>query len=365
LNVWQLIVLTAAPAFVISLAGGALVRRLALKIGFVDHPNERKLHAEPMPLGGGIAILLGVLLPILVGVAAVVWQWPIVPDWMYQHIEGVLSRRPKLLGVLLGAAALHVLGLADDARQLSAWLKLLAQFAVAAVVVIGFDVRLNFFIPILPVTWAVTILWLVVITNAFNFLDNADGLSAGVALICASVCLAVAAAGGQVFVTAFWAVLAGSLVGFLVHNFPPARLFMGDGGSLPVGWLLGVGTVLTTYYYQTDPADQPIAAMAPLIIMAVPLYDFVSVLYLRHRSGQRLMAGDRRHFSHRLLRRGFTVRSMVLTIYLATACTACGAIVLQAVHLPYAVLVFVQTGCIVAIIAILEHWEGHGLRPAD
>jgi len=361
LNIWQLLILTALPAFVISLLVGYLMRRVAPKIGFVDSPGSRKIHQQSMPLGGGVAIMAGLVLTLLVGLLIAYghfkgwFAFAFLPDWLQVHFAGIMRRGPQMLGILLAALVLHVVGLADDVRDLSPWFKLIFQFAAAAFVVILLGVRLSFFIPSATLACIITILWIVTITNAFNFLDNADGLSAGMALICTVVCLAIAATGKQVFVPALWAVVAGSLAGFLVHNFPPARIFMGDAGSLPIGFLLAVGTILTTYYYQADPQSRKVAAITPLIIMAIPLYDFMSVMIIRYKQGRSLFVGDKSHFSHRLLEQDFSPRSMVLTIYLATACTACGAIVLHRVTVPYAVLIFAQTLCIVAIIAILEH----------
>lgn len=361
MKIWYLLIATALPAFIISLFTGYLMRRIAPRIGFVDSPGGRKSHDRPMPLGGGVAIMAGVVLVLLAGFLVAYLQFKgvfslhLAPEWIEVHFKGITRRGPQMLGILLGATALHVVGILDDVYDVSPWIKLICQFTVAAFVVVVLNVKLTFFIQWDILAYAITILWIVTITNAFNFLDNADGLSAGMALICAVVCLVVAASGKQIFVPVMWAVIAGSLAGFLVHNFPPARIFMGDAGSLPVGFLLAVGSILTTYYYQKDAQNQPVAAITPLIIMAIPLYDFLSVLHMRYTQGRRLWVGDKSHFSHRLLERGFSPRSMVLTIYLATACTACGAIVLRHVALPCALLIFAQTLCIIAIIALLEY----------
>jgi len=201
---------------------------------------------------------------------------------------------------------------------------------------------------------AATVVWLVLITNAFNFLDNMDGLSAGVGAIAAVILGAAAAATGQVFVPVTAFVVAGALIGFLVFNFAPASIFMGDSGSLVTGYMLGVLTVLTTFF---DPVQQrtPFGVLVPVVVLAVPLYDVGSVCWHRRRAGRSLFIADRGHFSHRLVQRGMSPRSAVLTIYLATAATAMPALLLPNAGGGSAALLLAQCGCVVAIIAVLEH----------
>lgn len=342
-----------------------LMRWLGPRLGYIDRPggHEGKGHAAPMPIGGGVGMVAAIILVIVGALAAVLagyYREFSAFEWLDLHRPGVILRAHQIAGVLLGAIILHVLGLFDDVKDLGPWQKLIIQFAAAALVVIGFDVRIYLFVPIPAIGAVISIFWIVVITNAFNFLDNVDGLSAGVALICTLVLLVIAATAGQVFVAAYLACLAGALMGFLIHNFPPARLYQGDAGSLPIGFLLAVGSILTTYYHEQSPTQAKTSAFIPLVVMAIPLYDFVSVVVLRWLSGASPFAGDRRHFSHRLLGRGLTVRQAVLTIYLACIGTAMAAIVLRAVSWPYAVLLFVQAVCVVAMIAILEYQPKNG-----
>jgi len=152
-------------------------------------------------------------------------------------------------------------------------------------------------------------------------------------------------------------VLSGALCGFLLFNFHPARIFMGDAGSLVVGYTLGVLTVLTTYY---DPAQglTPLGVVVPLVVLAVPLYDMISVVIHRVRLGLSPLRGDRRHFSHRLVAKGMSTRGAVLTIYLATAATGLSAVVLPRVDWPSAALLLGQCLCVVVMIAVLEHMPG-------
>lgn len=335
------------------------MRRWALANGFVDQPGERKIHDQPIALGGGIAIFWAVILPIAGAViAAILFHRFEIPSWLPQtlaaHIDG-LVRRSRMAGVLVVATAvLHITGLIDDRKHLGPWIKLTIQFAVALFITTVGPIRFSLFISNPFVTTGLSVLWIVVIVNAFNFLDNMDGLSAGLGIICSAIILSAALAGGQVFVSSLLVLLIGSLLGFLLFNFAPAKLFMGDGGSLPVGMLIAVATIQTTYYHEGAETNSWYSAFIPLVALAVPLYDFISVTLLRTRQGKSPFVGDKQHFSHRLVGRGMSTRQAVLTIYLATACTGLGATFLHQVSPVGAILIFIQTLLIVLIIAILE-----------
>lgn len=283
-----IILLLAGPTAIASFLICWIMRYLSPALGYLDRPAGHKAHGKPTPLGGGLAIMIPMILAIAGGLLVILLRYHesiASLDWLANHRPGIILRSHQVGGVLLAGLILHVLGLFDDVKDLGPWIKLIFQTAAAGLVVIGFGVRLHLFVPIAPLSIATTIIWIVVITNAFNFLDNADGLCAGVALICTAVLLAVAVSGGQVFVSAYLACFAGVLVGFLVHNFPPARIFLGDAGSLPIGFFLAVGSILTIYYHQQDPSQTKTAVLIPLVVMAIPLYDFVSVVYLRYRRG--------------------------------------------------------------------------------
>ena len=355
--IWA-VVAAISLAFVLSATGTFFSRGLALRLGMLDKPSGHKAHHTPTPLLGGSAIFAAVSLPIVAAsLLAIIWNAGGAPPWLREtlgrHIPGAASKAPLALGILAGATVLHVMGLIDDRRAMGPWIKLTLQFLVAAWAVVFCDVRvLRLAGP--TVSCTVSILWLVTITNAFNFLDNMDGLSAGVAAICAAALLAAAASLGQLFVAAWLCLLLGALLGFLPFNFSPASSYMGDAGSLVIGFLLGVLSCLTSYV-QPDRGFTVYGVLAPLVLMAVPLYDVISVIVLRLRAGHNPTSGDRRHFSHRLLRRGMGPRTAVLTVYLCTAATAIAASLLPHVStwVP-AILIFVQTGIIVMVIALLE-----------
>ena len=338
-----------------------LIRRWALRRGFVDQPGgHHTTHTEPIALGGGIVIFWITILPIAI-VAALVWWWQahgipgFLPQTLAIHIPGLASRTELALTLVVAAGLLHIMGLMDDKHHLGPKLKLAVQLTAAILLAGVGGVRFDFFIPNVWLTTILSVLWIVVIINAFNFLDNMDGLSAGVAVICAAMTLGAAWNSGQVFVSGLLIILIGTLCGFLVFNFAPAKIFMGDAGSLLVGLLLATATIRTTYYQQNSSEAAWYNTLMPLIVLAVPLYDFLSVTTLRLLQGKSLFIGDKQHFSHRLVSRGMTRRQAVLTIYLATACTGLGATVLHQLSSTAVILVFVQTLLILLIIAILEH----------
>ena len=269
-------------------------------------------------------------------------------------MPGMAQHLPALITLIAAAAALHIMGLIDDSKHLGPIIKLIIQFAVAlALTTIG-EIRFGLFINNPIITTILSTFWIVTIINAFNFLDNMDGLSAGIATICAAMILSAALQGQQVFVSALLILLIGSLLGFLVFNFAPARIFMGDAGSLVVGMLIAVATIRTTYYHESSPSGNWFAALMPLIVLAVPLYDSISVTIIRLLQGRSPFVGDKQHFSHRLVKKGMTDRQAVLTIYLATACTGLGAVILPTVPPTGAILIAIQTILIILIIAILE-----------
>lgn len=360
-NMTTLAMVSLAVSATVTLAATGLIRQWSRRIGFVDHPAGHKAHAAPVALGGGIAIFVGIALPVVAGAIVVTLLDPQrPPDWLPQpllvNFAGLRDRVPLLLAILGCAGALHIVGLIDDRRALGPMPKLIVQVVVAVVTVWLMGIRAVEMLPT-PLSIAATVVWIVLITNAFNFLDNMDGLSAGVGAVAALIFGVASIQAGQVFVPTLSFLIAGSLIGFLCFNFAPASVFMGDAGSLVIGYLLSVVTILTTYH---DPEMKlkPLGVIVPLMVLAVPLYDVTSVVTHRLRLGESPFRGDRRHFSHRLVNRGLSPRGAVLTIYLATAATGLPAIALARVDWTTAILLLIQCACVVVMIAILEHAPG-------
>ena len=334
-----------------------LAMRVARYLEFVDQPGLHKSHDEVTPYGGGTAIFLAGWLPtlLILLLAAVIpeaWfqQW--LGEGIAPYVSGLRSRGLPTLVILFGGVALHLLGLWDDVQPLGPWIKLGIMAGVALLVSTFGGVRmLEMFGPLASILC--TTMWIIVITNAMNFLDNMDGLSAGVASICTIFLIVCGLLAGQVFVPGLAAIFLGAMLGFLIFNFYPAKIFMGDAGSLLVGYMLAVVSVLTSYY--DSGTGHPAWALAiPLVVLAVPLYDFTSVVIIRLLEGRNPLQGDQRHFSHRLVDRGLSRPSAVLTIYLATAATGLGATLLPGADLRQSLTVFCMTLMVLLIIAILE-----------
>ncbi|AQT67659.1 putative undecaprenyl-phosphate N-acetylglucosaminyl 1-phosphate transferase [Anaerohalosphaera lusitana] len=344
--------------FLVSAGGTVLVRRGAVRRDFVARPVADRYHRTIIPLGGGIAIFWTMALLLGGGLAVTAWAEvlgleKILGEGLMVHREGFLDTA-GVLGVVLGCAAvLHVMGLVDDVKGLGWGVKLGVQFAAAFAAAYFGDVRVELFIESRVVTAGLSAFWIVLIINAFNFLDNMDGLSAGIAFIATGVLLVAAVYSEQFFVGALAIAFMGALGGFLWHNFPPAKIFMGDAGSLVVGFFVATLTLKTTYYHE-ETGGGLYAVFMPLVVMAVPLYDFISVTVLRISQGKSPFVGDTQHFSHRLKRRGLSDVQTAGTLYLATLCTGIGAIFLWQVDIAGAVLIFAQTVMILAIIAIME-----------
>lgn len=341
-------------AIIVSAVLTAVIKKIALKTGFAAHPRQDRLHKEIIPLGGGAAIFATIALFCLAAI--------ILPGILPQRFTGDIGdylkdfagKTQELIIIIACSAVLFGLGLWDDIKNLGPGTKLIVQFAAAFIAAYFADVRVELFIESRIITSIMSAFWIVLIINVFNFLDNMDGASAGIALIASIILFFTAVLSGQIFVAGFALIFAGTLAGFLVFNFFPASIFMGDAGSLVVGFFVALLSLRTTYYQHTETAGRWYVVLMPLVIMALPLYDFISVTALRIGQGKSPFVGDTQHFSHRLKNRGLTEVQTVLTLYLATLATGLGAIILKIVNSAYGLLVFVQTVLVLAIIAILE-----------
>jgi len=355
-----------ALAFVTSALLSRLVRGTARRLDFVDRPAERKIHIKPVALGGGVAVFLATGAIVAGGVAlALLWDRSGSPAWLprvvQQHIPAIVARSGLAFYVLGGGAVLLLLGLIDDVWQLSPWTRLAVQVIVASVLCLASDeLRVTAFVGVGWVTFVYTVAWIVGITNAFNLLDNMDGLSAGVAVIASSVFLVVALLTQQYFLAAMLLVFAGSLLGFLLFNFPPATLFMGDAGSMFVGYMLSVLTILFTFYMPGRNQNPVGSVLMPLVILAVPLYDTISVVAIRLAAGKPIFGADKNHFSHRLVVLGMDRRAAVLTIYLVTLCTGLLAPLLLRLDNVMSLVVFVNLAVMLALVWLLEHTGRRG-----
>ncbi|WP_298818547.1 MraY family glycosyltransferase [Chloroflexus sp.] len=300
------LILIAALTF--SILATPIARRAALRSGFIAVPRARDSHATPIPLLGGAAIYAAFVAALL--------------------LFGDLAHIRELVGILLGATIVSLFGLADDQWGMPALIKLGGQMLAATVLLLG-GTQVQLF-PWPMVNWAITLLWLVIITNAINFLDNMDGLSGGVATIAAAFFLLLAAMNQprQVLVGAMAAALIGACVGFLRYNFNPASIFMGDTGSLFIGFILAALAIKLRFMENT-----PIVTwMVPVCVLGLPLFDTALVIVSRLRRGVNpFTTAGKDHVSHRLHALGMTKREAVLTCYLlAGASGLIGVYVTQA-----------------------------------
>ncbi len=331
------------------------VMRLARRRGFLDFPGPRKIHGEPVPYGGGMAVAAGLLLTLLGGVLAAHLHlrhgwFPSLPEAATIAARAVSGRFPVLLVYALGSLVILTLGLADDRHRLSAGHKLAVQAVVAAGVALGGE-RLELFgLGAVP-SVIVTTLWILAVTNAFNLLDHMDGLCGGVAAICATGFLAVALQTDQFLIAAAAACLLGSCAGFLLYNLPPARIFLGDAGSLFIGFWLACLTVSFTFYQAPYPLY---TYFVPLAVLAVPLFDTAAVVAIRLLRRKPLFEGDTNHLAHRLTALGMSRRLAVLAVYALTLCAVLSAVLLYHVTQGGALIVLGQLLLTFGIITILE-----------
>ncbi len=277
-------------ALLFSVVATPVARRLALATGIVDPPSHRKLHQEPTPLLGGAAIYASFIVALL--------------------IYGGRAEVRQMIGIVVGATSVSIMGVIDDARGLRPSLKLLGQLLASIVVVVsGLQVHI-FHSQVVDV--AVTMLWIAVITNALNLLDNMDGLSGGLAAIAAAHFLLLAALNGQFLVGALSAALLGACIGFLRYNFNPASIFRGDTGSLFIGFILA-SVAIKLRFANT----YVVTWMVPPVVLLLPLFDTTLVVVSRLRRGLNpLTTPGKDHLSHRLVALGMTRREAVLVCWL-------------------------------------------------
>jgi UDP-GlcNAc:undecaprenyl-phosphate GlcNAc-1-phosphate transferase len=281
-------------ALAITTACTPILLRVAPRIGLTDHPGRRKVHTRAVPRVGGIAMAAGILIPLA-----------LVPQLT-----------PPVVGLLAGLLVLLVFGVWDDRVDLDYRLKFLGQFlAVGLCMSIG-GVRIEsltldapLHLP-LALSWALTFVFLVGVTNAVNLSDGLDGLAGGLAFLCLCAIAVLAAATGNWTVTTIALIESGAILGFLRFNTHPARIFMGDGGSQMLGFSIGVLAILAT-----QGESSVLSASLPLLLLGLPIFDTLTVIVRRLAAGQSPFVSDRNHLHHRLLELGFAHREAVVVIY--------------------------------------------------
>lgn len=299
------LVLIFASALILVLGATPIVRRIAGRLGMVDRPDARRVHLSPVPLLGGIAIYAGFIVALLL----------FGEGWVVS----------QAISILVGATIVSFLGIWDDRWGVRPVMKLLGQ-AIAAGIVILSGVQVSF-LPNQALNLFITFLWMLGITNALNLLDNMDGLSGGVGAVAAAFFLLLAALNGQYLVASLSAALLGVCVGFLVYNFNPASIFMGDAGSMFLGFVLAaVGIKLR---FPNHP--NVITWMIPVVVLGLPIFDTTLIVVSRLRRGiNPLTNPGKDHVSHRLVSLGLSQRQAVILLY--GVCCALGLVGLLIMH---------------------------------
>jgi UDP-GlcNAc:undecaprenyl-phosphate/decaprenyl-phosphate GlcNAc-1-phosphate transferase len=329
-------------AFLIALVGSLLltvpVRALAIRVGMVDAPGPRKVHLTPIPLLGGLAIYAGVMLAILV-----VFDGP---------------ARQQSFGIVTGATLVAAVGFMDDRGWLHHQVKLFVAMPVAAILLLATGVRANVFETLIGGTsgyWvdaALTIVWVVGITASFSILDHMDGLCAGVAAMASIFFVMLAYLNGQTVVTTLAAATLGAAAGFLRWNFKPAKIFMGDGGAMFLGFLMATLALKLRFEHGTALAGW----LAPVLILSATIFDTTLVTISRSRRGLLpFTTPGKDHSAHRLANLGLGQRGAVLSMYLAGAvCGSAGVLVTYLSTAQAAVVGAVVLAAMLVAIAWLE-----------
>ncbi len=304
------------------------IKKLAFKIGAVDKPDNRKVHKRIMPRLGGLAIYVAFVIGC---VASMEVTWDI-------------------FGILLGGTLIVALGVADDVYQLPAKVKLLGQ-VVAACVLVAFDIRIEwvnnplggyFYLDMLSIPF--TIFWIISFTNVVNLIDGLDGLAAGVSAIASLTIILVAIQMGYFHVAILTAALAGAIIGFIRYNFNPATIFMGDTGSMFLGYMLAAISI-----YGAVKTAATIALIVPAIALGLPILDTAFAIMRRYANGRPIFQPDKGHLHHRLLDKGMSHKEAVLFMYGITAVLCIGAVLWAEMDGFYAALIIAVIMTAVAV----------------
>ncbi|MCP4838969.1 MAG: undecaprenyl/decaprenyl-phosphate alpha-N-acetylglucosaminyl 1-phosphate transferase [Planctomycetes bacterium] len=363
------VLLLLPAAFLVGLALTAVLCRVGRRMETLDTPGGAGTLKElrDVPNIGGIAIAWP-LIAALLGTALLVMLLPQMLTSLVPATEPWMSRlqgtAPTAIAFAASLLVLHVAGVFDDRRELGPWTKLGIQVVVTGVLAAVFDIRLLQQldgVAGIGITFSViaSVIWMVAIINAMNFLDNMDGLTAGVTVVAGGLLLVTAVLSEQWFVAGTLAVLVGSTAGFLVFNLPPAKIFMGDGGSMVIGLALAVLTIRTTYVESTASSGGVIGTawygvLMPLAVLAIPLYDLVSVTWIRLRQGRSPFAGDHQHFSHRLVELGLSPRRAVFVIWCLSAVTGIVGMLLPSLVPWQAAMAGSLVVLVMVVLAVLE-----------
>jgi len=330
------------------------------QLGLLDYPAEIKLHKKPMPFLGGVGVFLSFWLVIFIGILGAYFFKTQAPPAAFSVniLSGILSVVPKVLGIFLGSVVILVVGLYDDKFRWSPLRKFAGQVA-AVLILMSTGLTINFLSPLGLVGGLITFFWILLIINAFNFIDSLDGHCAGIALISAVVFFWITQIIHQPLVGFLLIALAGALMGFFPHNFKPAKTFLGDNGSLFIGYMMAAFTLLCSYQ---APRQTYVTSLIPVLIFGVPIYDTLSVVTVRIFRGMPPWHGDRNHFAHRLVKIGMSEKVAVIFSYFVALILGFVAILTTQVDLFGAIIIGFLFFGIIGAVAFLEFYTTERIR---
>ena len=336
------VIIMVATTFIVSLVSVPTVKKIAAHVGALDIPNERKVHKKPMPRMGGLAIYFAFLIGYI--------------------LFGQISS--KMISVLIGSFIILITGIIDDIKPIEAKVKMLGQILAALIVVFygniilkdisAFGLYLDFGI----FSYPVTVIFIVACINCMNFIDGLDGLAAGIStifFITVGIITFIRGEFGLPYELTF--ILLGATLGFLVHNFNPASIFMGDSGSMFLGFIIAVITLLGFKNVMMS------SIVIPLLILAIPILDTLFAIIRRKLKGESVSKPDKFHIHHQLLKRNFSHRTTVLIIYAINLLFSCASIVYvlknrELGYIIYGILLIIVVTFIMKTNVVIEHKKG-------
>lgn len=327
-------------AFAIATGITPVIRRLALRYGLVDPRSSRKVHSRPIPRVGGIAIVIGFYVS-LVGLSL-----------FHDQVSSLLhADRLLVAGLFGGGIVIALLGLYDDLRGVSARTKFVAQLCVAlAMYALGCKVLavtnpFGSMIYLGAVAVPFTVIWIVGVTNALNLIDGLDGLASGVAFFAVATNFLVAFTRSDVLMSLLMVTLAGAILGFLLFNFNPASIFMGDTGSMFLGFVLATSSIITAQKGATA-----VTMLVPILALGLPIMDTLLAIVRRFVTGRPLFSADNEHIHHRLMKLGYTHRRAVLAMYCICVFFTLAALGLMFATAPQAAVILAAVSAMVFML---------------
>ena len=296
----------------------------ARKWNLLDHPGPRKIHTGSVPLSGGLIVGTGILLPLLTAVC--LSEFSFLEDSFLSFSVSQLKRHTiQIVAIVCGVLMMLVLGIWDDFKDLSAAVKFSAQFLVAGIAV-ATGVQIEIFDSAL-LNYALTLLWILALINAFNFSDGMNGLCAGLAGISSTAVAIYSVTSGQYRIASLSFLVVGALIGFLPFNFPKAKTFLGNSGSHLTGYLVAILAILSFFDVRRGGIypQEEVIFLAPLLIMGVVLLDLIWVMFYRLRHKKPVHIGDTNHLAHQLVKRGFTEREAVGLLWMVHGLLVAGS----------------------------------------